>query len=70
MKHTAFANAMLELERAINNAQKIVDSQFYYTLHTHGCGQLNDEWYRAMKILNAMTEIKCTINVEWEREEE
>lgn len=65
MKHNDFAYAMLELERAINKAQKIADSEFMNTLRTSGCNEINNEWYRAMKVLEAMTDIKCTIHAEW-----
>lgn len=65
MKHTDFANAMLELERAINKAHKIAEEEFISSLHENGCNELNDEWYRAMKATEAMTEIKCMITVQW-----
>lgn len=65
MKHNEFANAMLQLERAINAATKIAETEFTYTLRKQGCDALSDEWYRAMKGLEAMTQIKCMIHVEW-----
>lgn len=70
MKHNAYANAMLDLERAINKAYKIAEYEFMHSLHINGCNKENDEWYRAMTCLKAMTNIKCTIHVEWSREGE
>lgn len=65
MKHKDFANAMLDLERAINKAHEIAEREFMNSLHLNGCNEENDEWYRAMKITEAMTDIKCTISVQW-----
>lgn len=64
MQHNEMMNAMVELERAINKAHKIAETNFMETGHTLGFG--SDKctfWYGAMKCIEAMTDIKCAIDI-------
>lgn len=63
MKHNEMMNAMVELERAINKAHTIAEREFMYTLHKNGYDNESHEWYVAMHLLEAMTKMKCCINI-------
>lgn len=63
MKHNKFADAMQNLETAIDEAYKIAVWEF---IEYPKCDEIADEWYRAMKLLEAMTNMKVCIKVNWE----
>jgi len=64
MQNNKFLEQMVELERAINQATKTAEEMFSYIGHQDGFGADEcTEWYNAMKCLEAMTAIKCTISV-------
>lgn len=62
MKHQEMMNAMVELEKAINKAHKIAEHEFMYSDWSKN--NEHDFWYNTMYLLEAMTKIKCTIQIQ------
>ena len=57
-KPKTFLEVMVNLERAINEAYRIAESEFLRI----GVCEDSQKWYQNKKLLEAMTDIKCAID--------
>lgn len=60
MKHKEMMEAMVNLERAINKAHEISEREF---MASNKYDENNTFWFNTMYLLEAMTKMKCTIDI-------